>query len=67
MVGNDLLALINFAKFATIAIYLSSAIIVYHCLSNIWAVFEPQLCKVLIINNFNILHRQVKLHTNDKR
>lgn len=39
---------------------LSSAIIVYHCLSNIWAVFEPQLCKILIINNFNILHRQVE-------
>ena len=47
--------------------YLSSAIIVYHCLSNIWAVFEPQFRKVLIINNFNILHRQVNLHTNDKR
>ncbi len=60
MVGNDLLALINFAKFATIAIYLSSAIIVYHCLSNIWALFEPQIRKVLIINNFNILHRQVE-------
>ena len=39
---------------------LSSAIIVYHCLSNIWALFEPQLCKLLIINNFNILHRQVE-------
>ena len=37
--------------------YLSSAIIVYYCLSNIWAVFEPQLRKALIINNFNILHR----------
>ena len=35
MVGSYLLVLINFAKFATIAIYLSSAIIVYHCLSNI--------------------------------
>ena len=67
MVGNDLLVLINFAKFATIAIYLSSAIIVYYCLSNIWALFEPQIRKVLIINNFNILHRQVNLHTNDKR
>ena len=43
------------------------AIIVYHCLSNIWALFEPQIRKVLIINNFNILHRQVNLHTNDKR
>ena len=67
MVGNYLLALISSAKFATIAIYLSSAIIVYHCLSNIWALFEPQIRKVLIINNFNILHRQVNLHTNDKR
>ena len=67
MVGSYLLVLINFAKFATIAIYLSSAIIVYHCLSNIWALFEPQIRKVLIINNFNILHRQVNLHTNDKR
>ena len=66
MVGNYLLAIISSAKFATIAIYLSSAIIVYHCLSNIWAVFEPQLCKALIINNFNILHRQVNLLTNDK-
>ena len=46
---------------------LSLIVIVYHCLSNIWALFEPQLCKVLIINNFNILHRQVNLHTNDKR
>ena len=45
----------------------SSAIIIYHCLSNIWALFEPQLRKALIINNFNILHRQVNLHTNDKR
>ena len=45
----------------------SSSIIVYHCLSNIWAVFEPQIRKVLIINNFYILHRQVKLPTNDKR
>ena len=43
------------------------AIIVYPCLSNIWAVFEPQICKALIINNFYFLHRQVKLHTNDKR
>ena len=66
LVGNDLLALINFAKFATIAIYLSSAIIVYYCLSNIWTVFEPQLCKVLIINDFNILHRQVKYNNGDK-
>ena len=47
--------------------YLSSAIIIYYCLSNIWALFEPQIRKVLIINNFNILHRQVNLHTNDKR
>ena len=39
---------------------LSLIIIVYHCLSNIWAVFEPQIRKVLIINNFNTLHRQVK-------
>ena len=39
---------------------LSLIVIVYHCLSNIWAVFEPQIHKVLIINNFNILHRQVK-------
>ena len=38
----------------------SSAIIVYHCLSNIWALFEPQIRKVLIINNFKILHRQVE-------
>ena len=55
MVGSYLLVLINFAKFATIAIYLSSAIIVYHCLSNIGALFEPQLRKALIINTFNIL------------
>ena len=47
--------------------YLSSAIIIYHYLSNIWAVFEPQLRRVLIINNFNILHRQVNLRTNNKR
>ena len=67
MVGNYLLALISSAKFATIAIYLSSAIIVYYCLSNIWAVFEPQTRKAIIINNFYILHRQVNLHTNDKR
>ena len=67
MVGNYLLAIISSAKFATIAIYLSSAIIVYYCLSNIWALFEPQISKALIINNFNILHRKVKLHTNDKR
>ena len=46
---------------------LSLVVIIYHCLSNIWAVFEPQLCKALIINTFNNLHRQVKLHTNDKR
>ena len=32
-----------------------------------WALFEPQLRKVLIINNFYFLHRQVELHTNDKR
>ena len=38
---------------------LSLVVIIYHCLSNIWAVFEPQLCKALIINTFNILHRQV--------
>ena len=62
MVGSSLLVLINFAKFATIAIYLSSAIIVYHCLSNIWALFEPQLCKTLIINTFNILHRSLEYH-----
>ena len=37
---------------------LSLVVIIYHCLSNIWAVFEPQLCKALIINTFNILHRQ---------
>ena len=67
MVGSYLLILINFAKFAPIVIYLSSAIIVYHCLSNIWALFEPRIRKVLIINDFNILHRQVNLHTNDKR
>ena len=46
---------------------LSLIVIIYHCLSNIWAVFEPQICKALIINNFNILHRQVVLHTNDKQ
>ena len=46
---------------------MSGFIIVYHCLSNIWAAFEPQICNDLIINNFNILHRQVNLHTNDKR
>ena len=34
-------------------------VIIYHCLSNIWALFEPQLRKVLIINTFNILHRKV--------
>ena len=38
---------------------LSLVVIIYHCLSNIWAVFEPQLCKALIINTFNILHRKV--------
>ena len=42
-----------------ILLYLSSAVIVYHCLSNIWAVFEPQFRKVFIINNFYILHWQV--------
>ena len=46
---------------------LSLVVIIYHCLSNIGALFEPQLRKALIINNFNILHRQVNLHTNDKR
>ena len=60
MVGGYLLALISSAKFVPIAINLSSAIIVYYCLSNIWALFEPQIRKVLIINNFNILHRQVE-------
>ena len=45
---------------------LSLVVIIYHCLSNIGALFEPQLRKALIINNFNILHRQVNLHTNDK-
>ena len=39
---------------------LSLVVIIYHCLSNIWAVFEPQLCKALIINTFNILHRKVE-------
>ena len=38
---------------------LSLVVIIYHCLSNIWALFEPQLRKVLIINTFNILHRKV--------
>ena len=38
----------------------SLVVSVYHCLSNIWALFEPQLRKTLIINNFYILHRQVK-------
>ena len=46
---------------------LSLIIIVYHCLSNIWALFELRLRKALIINNFHFLHRQVNLHTNDKR
>lgn len=41
--------------------YLSSAIIVYHCLSNNWAVFEPKPRKILIINNFYFLHRKAYL------
>ena len=47
-------------------VFLSSAIIIYYCLSNIWALIEPQIRNDLIINNFNFLHRQVNLHTNDK-
>ena len=47
-------------RIANLWLVLSSAIIVYYCLSNIWALFEPQICKALIINNFNILHRQVE-------
>ena len=39
-------------------------IIVYYCLSNICVAFKPQLCKVLIINECYILHRQVKFQTN---
>ena len=46
---------------------LSLIVIIYHCLSNIWALFEPQLCKTFIINNFDILHRQVRLRANNKR
>ena len=48
------------ASYLLILSYLSSAIIVYYCLSNIWAVFEPQIRNGLIINNFHILHRQVE-------
>ena len=39
---------------------LSLVVIIYHCLSNIWALFEPQICNGLIINNFNFLRRQVE-------
>lgn len=46
---------------------LSSFITVYHCLSNIWAVFEPQIRKVLIINNFYILHRDFSLLDESER
>ena len=37
------------------------SLIVYYCLSNIWAVFEPQIRNGLIINNFCFLHRQITI------
>ena len=39
-------------------------IIVCCCLSNICVAFKPQLCNILIINDFYILFRQVKFQTN---